>query len=385
VCISHRFPVKHTLFSFLFITAIYFLYTLNPGHMNFHNQPLQPNVDVIVSTNKPDKNFYEKIKTKESVRTLIIGDSIGEGAGAANKNETWFARVTASLEATYQVTNTITNLSTGGASVLGGWTDYNLNKDIKDQYDLVFICFGQNDQGDLPLSAYENIYEALIRQIKEEKGNPEIFLIIENAIKKETLPDAVMKLAAHYDLSVIDSRLAFGQSGIPDAELSDDGVHPSSKGQELYHELMMNTIQTNLQKQKKVTDTGNTSPLFADSNSYKIFNFTNTYSTINGFSSKQGKSMGSTKGNSLEAVVPGTALGITLMQSPNGGKLDVYVDGAFIKELDSYSPSSRRNTFLIGDSFDAGSHQIMIEISGKKTRESKGTRVEILGFSANSI
>jgi lysophospholipase L1-like esterase len=369
-----------TLLAMLVAGFVFLIYDLKQEY----NRKLQILAPIPISEssnaliNKAEMNFYDKIKAKEFIRTLIVGDSIGQGTGAQNAGEQWFARLTTSLANEYNVTNFITNLSRGGASVLGGWTDYNIIKtSIKDKYDLAFICFGQNDQGVLPIEIYSNIYERLINQIKE------IFLIIENGVGTKGYPEVMMNLAKQYDLNIIDTKLAFKQSGYSDDVLTIDKAHPSSKGQELYYNIIMDAIHLNLQQNKKVSYSTTSEPLFVRSNDYKIFSFTNTYTNINGFSSTKGNSIGSVKGNILETTVQGNSIGLMLKQTPAGGKFDVYVDGNFIKELDNYCPFPNINSFIIGDQFSKGPHEVRIQINGNKSAESKATEVEIAGFISN--
>jgi lysophospholipase L1-like esterase len=375
-----------TLLAMLVAGFVFLIYDLKQEY----NRKLQILAPIPISEssnaliNKAENDLYDQIRAKEFIRTLIVGDSIGQGTGAQNAGEKWFARLTTSLANEYNVTNFITNLSRGGASVLGGWTDYNIIKtSIKDKYDLAFICFGQNDQGVLPIEIYSNIYERLIKQIKEEKGNPEIFLIIENGVGTKGYPEVMMNLAKQYDLNIIDTRQAFKQSGYSDEVLTIDKTRPSSIGQELYYNNIMDTIHLNLQQNKNVSYSTTSEPLFVRSNDYKIFSFTNTYTNINGFSSAKGNSIGFVKGNNLETTVQGNSIGLMLMQTPTGGKFDIYVDGNFIKELDNYCPFPNINTFIIGDQFSKGPHKVRIQINGNKSVESKDTEVEIAGFVSN--
>jgi hypothetical protein len=92
-----------------------------------------------------------------------------------------------------------------------------LNKkywDESDKFDAVFLCFGQNAQGLLPIDEFASIYESLISNIKSERGTPEVFLLIENAIKDNSYAQEIIKLADHYGINVIDTRVPFTKTGL---------------------------------------------------------------------------------------------------------------------------------------------------------------------------
>ena len=92
-----------------------------------------------------DDSFYQKLEDGIDVNILIVGDSIGEGAGASSYSSFWVSLLQAYLQDTYSISNiNVTNVSMGGnASYAGYVRTMSLNDNV--QYDLAVICYGQND------------------------------------------------------------------------------------------------------------------------------------------------------------------------------------------------------------------------------------------------
>lgn len=92
-----------------------------------------------------DDSFYQKLEDGIDVNILIVGDSIGEGAGASSNSSFWVSLLQTYLQDTYSISNiNVTNVSMGGnASYAGYVRTMSLNDNV--QYDLAVICYGQND------------------------------------------------------------------------------------------------------------------------------------------------------------------------------------------------------------------------------------------------
>lgn len=59
-------------------------------------------------------SFYQKLEDGFDVKILIVGDSIGAGAGTETSGREWFSQLESYIEATYIVSVGLTNVSMGG-------------------------------------------------------------------------------------------------------------------------------------------------------------------------------------------------------------------------------------------------------------------------------
>lgn len=180
-----------------------------------------------ISDNIKQNSFFYKLKNKENVNILIVGDSIGALS--------WSSYLENHIEDQYNCDVNITNISMGGNSSYAGYVrTCTINNNI--DYDLVIVCYGQND-GEEDFIIY---YEALIRKIKELYPNSSIICILESSQKEYTnkIKD-IQYIAEHYNLLIADTIVPF-QSDYDN--LTDDGTHPNEKGQIIYFRTIMDII-----------------------------------------------------------------------------------------------------------------------------------------------
>ena len=118
-------------------------------------------------------NAYQKLASGRDITLLIVGDSIGALP--------WTSDVAAWIEENYQVSCTIKNISLGGNMAYSGYvTEKLLDDGIT--YDLVIVCYGQND---LP-EGFSADYEALIREVLSKNNLPCVISVIESSQREYT-------------------------------------------------------------------------------------------------------------------------------------------------------------------------------------------------------
>ncbi len=188
---------------------------------------------------------YEKLIEGEPVNVLVVGDSIGQGAGATS-GKGWASMLPLAIESEYGSECTLTNISMGGNTSYAGIVRVNTLDDNID-YDLVIICFGENDSEDEIASQYE----ALIRTIKAKYGYCSIISVLESSQRKYTdkIQD-IINIADNYEIPVADTIDAFNTSGYSYEELvnaPDDLVHPNDIGHELYLNKIMEVINSQME------------------------------------------------------------------------------------------------------------------------------------------
>lgn len=182
--------------------------------------------------------IYEKLQNGRYVNILIVGDSIGEGAGASGREYQWFWLLAEWLHQTYGVEYTLTNISMGGNTSYAGYArEMTLDDGI--EYDLAIICYGENDSEE----GFSSNYEAIIRGIREKYLACSMISILESSQKTYTNKiQEIQRLADYYGIPVADTIGAFQESGYPYDDLAEDGTHPGDIGQRLYFETVRDII-----------------------------------------------------------------------------------------------------------------------------------------------
>jgi len=333
------------------------------------------------SDHQGGKSVYEKLKSGEDIRYLIIGDSIGQGDGAPAANG-WSSLLANKLSDGYNSVADPTNITTGGATVLGGWADYIEKLPETDGFDLVFICFGHNDQANMGTDQFGAIYENLIQKIKRDYPYAEIVTLIESSLQSENFPDIIKNLSRHYGIINIDTREAFGKSGVPYDQLTDDGVHPNSKGYALYAEQIYDEIVANANGGKQISSLPG-SPLFPASKAFDDRKVIHDWETLSEFGNRGNDLIISYRpGSYAETTFEGDFLGISIVHQDLGATLSIFVDGKLLKEIDTYLsyPFDVNWKHIVADDLSSGKHTVKIEVSSVKNQASKGTAALILGI-----
>lgn len=163
-------------------------------------------------------SFYQKLAEGHRVNILVVGDSIGA--------QPWIGTVQSHLKSTYGAKSYASNISMGGNTSYAGYVRTMTLAD-KVSYDLVILCYGQNDSAE----DFGLYYEALLRAVKS-KYNCSIISVLEHSQKEYTEKIKIIQdLADHYGVLTADTIAPF-QSDYDN--LTADGIHPNNAGQELY-------------------------------------------------------------------------------------------------------------------------------------------------------
>lgn len=191
---------------------------------------------------KAEDSFYQKLSDGFDVNVLVVGDSIGAGAGTETDGQQWFKQLQAYLRTVNKASVSVTNVSMGGNTSYAGYVQtMALDDDI--DYDLAVICYGQNDA----LQGLDVYYEAIVQAIKNKYPNCSIISILESSQRDYTSNIiTIQSICDHYGIPVADTIVAFNNSGKAYDDLSNDGVHPNDAGQEIYYETVKNVIDENV-------------------------------------------------------------------------------------------------------------------------------------------
>lgn len=123
----------------------------------------------------------------------------------------------------------------GNASYAGYVRTMALNDGL--DYDLVVLCYGQNDSK----TNFSLYYESIIRAVKLKYPKASIICIQESSQRDYTEKmQTIRAIADHYGLPVVDTIAPFYANY---DNLVKDSVHPNDDGQQVYYETVMNVIE----------------------------------------------------------------------------------------------------------------------------------------------
>lgn len=179
-----------------------------------------------------------KLSKEHTVRLLIVGDSIGEGAGASDPSLKWYKYLIPYMKDSYGVKLDVTNVSMGGNSSYAGYARV-MELEDRDDYDIAVICYGENDRQE-DFSLY---YESILWTVRNKYPSCRLITILESSQRDYTEKiKTIEDLSSHYGAYVADTIAAFKESNRPYEDLCDDGTHPNDAGQKVYYETVKAVI-----------------------------------------------------------------------------------------------------------------------------------------------
>lgn len=254
------------------------------------------------------EDVYQKLKKQEPVRIACLGDSIADGAGMA-PDEGFVPQLKQWMQETYQSPVGVDSYAAGGTTAFFGY--YRCRSDMQENvnrygaYDLVLICYGQNDLPD----NFSLIYEALLRAVRQQNPDCQIICLLEHSQRGYTEKmEAVKALGACYGADIADTIEAYRKSSYSYEQLCRDGVHPNALGHQIYRETISRIIERNVKRGKKRQDMP--SPVNAAVSGFENF----TYLSLS-------KCRPQGKVYTIELDKP--TVGIFIKRAPGGG--DVHV------------------------------------------------------------
>ncbi len=149
------------------------------------------------------------------------------------------------LEETYKSKANITNLSQDKATVKVGLEELEKNKD---NFDLAYIIFGENDQKEIKPNEFKEDYEKIIKNLKERNKNISIVPIIENSLRKKNEYTTIIEdIGKDNDIKVLDMATVFTKDPAPYAKLTTKGgIYPNNVGYSLYFSNVKSLIEANI-------------------------------------------------------------------------------------------------------------------------------------------
>jgi len=200
----------------------------------------------------------EKLRTKQPVTMLLLGDSISAGCNASGwakgtpYQPPFAGLVEKHLAATFGGDVSVKNLSIGGKST--EWAVTVTDDVIAAKPDVVLLAFGMNDSAGRPKAEYKNYIEQTINKIREKRPETEFILIASMLGNKDWVRldqglfpqyrDALAELCgpgiALADLTSIWTELLKSKQ---DWDLTGNGVnHPNDFGHRVYAQVITSLL-----------------------------------------------------------------------------------------------------------------------------------------------
>lgn len=188
-------------------------------------------------------DFYGKLKNKEALKVLILGDGLALSQGSTSNNGVWDTGVVNLIKNTYGNAVEMVSLAKAKATTLVGLSVVNNNK--IENYDLVITCFGHNDNmAAVNINDFEKNYSEMITQIKKMSPNATILPVLPSTLALDNnYRRKIQEVATENSLTCVDTKTAFANSGLTDAELL-NGTLPNDTGYKLYTQTVGETIKT---------------------------------------------------------------------------------------------------------------------------------------------
>ncbi|RHW42259.1 SGNH/GDSL hydrolase family protein [Neobacillus notoginsengisoli] len=314
-------------------------------------------------TEASEQGFFHKIKAGKDYNYLIIGDSIGRGSGAESKNATWFARFEKGIKDAYDLRGRRFSLVQSGATAFEGIIKYATEKPELG-VDLVFLVFGENDRKYMDAAQFSFYYEKLIRQVKLDYPAADIFTFTESCLTNAEFAKVIEDISDRYGAAHIDMRIPFAKSGLDSEKLTKDGVHPNGQGYALYAEEILKKVE-----ELASGDEPGTFPLPAPMHKTLGREYVPIAkpSAMEGFTKDGNGYFANEKESFLEYEFTGTMVGYTLDRMPNGGMVDVFIDGKHAAILTTWWPFKRERSIYIASTLSVGSHKIRFVHTGESS------------------
>lgn len=306
-------------------------------------------------------NVYEKLKENRDINILVAGDGISAQVLGTSYESGWVYKLQNYLINKYHCKANINNISVGLAISYQGYNE--VMKENLNNYDLIILCYGQNDRRILDVKEFIVTYEALIRQIKVKNPNCDIIPIIESSLREYNgYTNAIIDISNYYGFNYADTIKGFNESGIAYSQLVTDGVFPNENGYDIYFNTIKDIIDKNVLDGKKIRNEIIT-PYDLGCTTLDLYKFIDK------------KNM-NFKDNVYEFETTGSFIGLLYSTSPSYDVINVYINNVLTKKISTNSPYKNNIATIIADNL-TGKNIIKLEI----IQEDKNT--EVLGLITN--
>ncbi|WP_394231570.1 GDSL-type esterase/lipase family protein [Niallia oryzisoli] len=312
---------------------------------------------------------YEKIGKKHRIDYLIIGDSIGRGAGVEDRSLTWYSQWEKEMKKNYQMELKRHSVVQSGATAFEGLYLFKKAK-IPSTVDLVFLIFGENDRKYMDVKQFSYYYEGLIREIKTKYPDAELITITESCLKQEPFAAEIKKISEHYHANHIDMRIPFQKSVYTEAQLTADFIHPNGLGYKLYADSIFAAITSGIETGKQVSIKNAPLTHVNELTINEISQYKEKNDLFHPFNSYY---VSDEKGARITFPFNGTNLGVKVLKHEQGGEMDVLIDNQFVTRISTWWPIRKDRVLYITSGIPPGDHVVTFITTGTKSVNNKTT------------
>lgn len=193
-----------------------------------------------------NKGLYSKLKNKSDVRMLVLGDGLALSQGRNTTAGMWDKEIANWMTNTYGSKVELVSLARAGATSGVGY-EVATNNDISN-YDLIIICFGQNDNNKLTnINTFNANYQGIVNKVKEKNPNGTILPILPSTLVGDNeYRVAMQNISKNNTLNAIDVSNEFANSGVAINQLVGNGGLPNDKGYGLYIKAVTKYIEDSM-------------------------------------------------------------------------------------------------------------------------------------------
>lgn len=380
-----------------------------PEESEWYRQMLKDSI-LSAGTNGRLEKVLEKMKNGESVSIAFIGGSVTEGALAESYEESYADCFVAGLQEKYPDAElTYINAGLSGTSSSLGVMRY--DRDVVEAAgrnpDIVFLEFAINDYQE-PTDG--RAYESMIRNILKADNEPAVILLFSVSQNEWNMQEVYIPMGEHYGLPMASIRDAVNKpladGTMTKQEFFADEHHPTTYG----HKIMADCLGELVREAESAESGGVVAALPADSIKSPDFmdmhmltskgkggveisagGFAGTDTQVHGFDRRGGESAfpdnwmhtaGSIRDAfRVELKCKNIIVNYKTSSSNDFGKVDVYIDGNKVAELDGYAQDAWNNSIqaLVLDENVSGYH--VLEICMAEGDEGKNFTLLAVGYS----
>lgn len=322
------------LLSFLIIAIVIFILSMRPDTVKMVDQTLS-----------------EKLNNGNTIYYVVVGDSIGRGAGAETKQESWHGQLENLVKQRYGARMKGQYIVQSGATAFEGL--YKLrNTEMHYPADIIFLVFGENDRKYMESREFAQQYELLLREAKLRAPNAEIITFIESPLNVQSFAEEIQLVSDYYEAVSIDMRAVYAHSGIAVKHLNKDQIHPNRMGYELYAKAILEALEH--YPDRHVPPLKESIYIQEDA----PFHLTKSIVSQKGFMYTNGYWTADKKGSSIRYKANGNTIGAIIKRNPNGGMVDVFIDNQYYRTMNTNWPLVKERSIILATGLENKEHLI---------------------------
>ncbi|SFU63434.1 Lysophospholipase L1 [Clostridium sp. DSM 8431] len=188
------------------------------------------------------KSAPEKLRAKEDVKVLMLGDAIAMSSGRTSENGIWSEGIKSAILKEFGSKASMEVIAQKDATTATGLNQLK-NADLSG-YDIVILCYGYNDNKDkLKVEDVKADYKAIVDKIMKENNHAMIMSVLESSLElNNPYRSAINEVSTTKSLITVDMKNAFVSSGIKESSLASNGL-PNDKGYQVYTQAVESKLK----------------------------------------------------------------------------------------------------------------------------------------------